>query len=120
MCKHTPLGCVVLVVYVDDIILTGSDEVEFAATKAYLYQHFVTHDLSPPRCILGIEIAYRLNQMVLCQRKYTLNPLEETSTRYILKEFIVSLPISSGLLRRASYTSDMDIYMLKHTMMSVM
>ena len=63
----------------DDIILTGSDEAEVAATKAYLSQHFVTRDLSPPRYFLGLEIAYRQGQMAICQRKYALDLLEETS-----------------------------------------
>ena len=78
MRKRTPQGCVVLAVYVDDILLTGSDAAEVAATKVYLHQHFVTRDLSPPRYFLGLEIAYRRDQMVLCQRKYALDLLEET------------------------------------------
>ena len=49
MRKRTPHGCVILAVYVDDIIITGSDDAEVAATKAYLAQHFVTRDLSPLR-----------------------------------------------------------------------
>ena len=61
MRKRTPKGCVVLEVYVDDIILTSSDEAEIAATKAYLRQHFVTRDLSPPRYFPCLEIAYRLD-----------------------------------------------------------
>ena len=48
-----------LAVYVDDIILTGSDEAEVATTNAYLSQHLVMRDLSPPRYFLGLEIAYR-------------------------------------------------------------
>ena len=78
MRKRTPQGCVVLAVYVDDIILTSSDEAEVATTKVYLHQHFLTRDLSPPRYFLGLEIAYRRDQMVLCQRKYALDLLEET------------------------------------------
>ena len=78
MRKRTPQGCVVLAVYVDDIILTGSDEAEVAAIKVYLRHHFVTCDLSPPRYFLGLEITYRQDQTVLCQRKYTLDLLEET------------------------------------------
>ena len=66
MHKCTPQGCVVLAVYVDDIILTGSDEAEVATTKVYLCQHFVTHNLSPPQYVLGLETAYMQDQMVLC------------------------------------------------------
>ena len=78
MRKPTPHGCVILAVYVDDIIITGSDDAEVAATKAYLAQHFVTRDLSPPRYFLGLEIAYRPGQMSICQRKYVLDLLKET------------------------------------------
>ena len=72
------MGCVVLVVYVDDIILTDSDEVEIVMTKAYLCQHFVTRDLSPPLYFLGLEYASRPYHIVLCQRKYSLDLIEET------------------------------------------
>ena len=78
MRKRTPHGCVILAVYVDDIIITGSDNAEVAATKAYLAQHFITRDLSPPRYFLGLEIAYRQGKMSICQRKYVLDLLEET------------------------------------------
>ena len=78
MQKRTPHECVILAVYVNDIIITGSDDAEVTATKAYLAQHFVTRDLSPPRYFLGLEIAYRLGQMSICQRKYELDLLEET------------------------------------------
>ena len=67
-----------LALYVDDIILTGSDEAEVVVTKVYLRQNFVTHDLSPPRYFLGLEISYIRDEMVLCQRKYALDLLEET------------------------------------------
>ena len=67
-----------LVVYVDDIILTGSDEAEVVATKVYLRQYFVMRDLSHQQYFLGLEISYRWDQMVLCQRKYALDLLEET------------------------------------------
>ena len=55
MRKPTPHGCVILAVYVDDIIITGSDDAEVAATKAYLAQHFVTRDLSPPGTFLDLR-----------------------------------------------------------------
>ena len=80
MRKRTPHGCVILAVYVDEIIITGSDDAEVDATKAYLAQHFVTRDLSPPRYFLGLEITYRQGHMSICQRKYVLDLLDETGT----------------------------------------
>ena len=40
MCKTTFAGYVVLVIYVDDILLTGNDEAAIYATKSYLQTHF--------------------------------------------------------------------------------
>ena len=47
------------------------------ATKTYLRQHFVSRDLSPPQYFLGFKIAYRPYHIVLCQRKYALDLIEE-------------------------------------------
>ena len=80
MRKRTPKGCIVRAIYIDDIILTCSDEAKIATTKAYLRQHFVMRDLSPPRYFHDVKIAYRLDQIALCQRKYALDLLEETGT----------------------------------------
>ena len=98
MQKRTPHGCVILAVYVDDIIITGSDDVEVIVTKAYLAQHFVTRDLSPPRYFLGLEIAYRPGQMSICQRKYVLDLLEETGM--LLEESPALLEDAGLYLRR--------------------
>ena len=38
----------------------------------------MTHDLSPPPYFVGLEIAYRQEHIVLYQRKYSLDLLEET------------------------------------------
>ena len=46
--KKTKGGLVILVVYVDDIILTGSDDTSILATKTYLQQHLSIRDLGSP------------------------------------------------------------------------
>ena len=58
-------GCVLLAVYVDDIILTGSDAIYIRETKKYLQQHFTTEDMRRPKYFLGIEFAYAKGKMVL-------------------------------------------------------
>jgi len=75
---HTKSGLMILVVYVDDILLTGSDSVALTEIKKYLKRHFVTKDMGKPRYFLGIEVAYQKHGLLLSQRKYTLNLLEET------------------------------------------
>ena len=68
----------ILAVYVNDILLIGSDDVALAETKEYLKQYFVTKDMEKLRYFLGIEVAYQKHGLLLYQRKYTLNLLEET------------------------------------------
>jgi len=46
--RSTKSGSRILVVYVDDILLTGSDSVVFTETKEYLKRHFVTKDIRKP------------------------------------------------------------------------
>ena len=48
MVKTTSLGYVLLAIYVDDIILTCSDETGISATKSYLQTYFTIRDLKTP------------------------------------------------------------------------
>ena len=75
--RRTTSGLVVLAVYVDDILLTESDLVAITETKEYLSRHFVTKDMGKPKYFLGIEIAYQKDRLLLSQRKYVLDLLEE-------------------------------------------
>ena len=76
--KKSSTGFVFLVVYVDDILLIGSDTTGINETKQYLSQYFVTKDMGTPRYFLGIEFAYAKDRMVLSLRKYVLDILQET------------------------------------------
>ncbi|KAL0393052.1 UNVERIFIED_CONTAM: Retrovirus-related Pol polyprotein from transposon RE2 [Sesamum radiatum] len=73
----TKSGMVVLAVYVDDILIIGSDIVGIEETKTYLKKHFVTKDLGRPRYFLGIEIAHSKHGVSLSQRKYAYDILQE-------------------------------------------
>jgi len=74
--RHTMSGSVILAMYVD-ILLTGSDSVALAETKKYLKRYFVTKDMRKSRCFFGIEVAYQKHGLLLSQRKYTLDLLQE-------------------------------------------
>ena len=69
---------VILAVYVDDILLTGSDSTGLLETKKYLKHHFVTKDKGRPKYFLGIEVAHQKYSVLLSERKYALDLLEET------------------------------------------
>ncbi|RVW49109.1 Retrovirus-related Pol polyprotein from transposon RE1 [Vitis vinifera] len=76
---HNSLGqCIYLVVYVDDIVITGSDQDDIQKLKQHLFTHFQTKDLGKLKYFLGIEIAQSSFGVVLSQRKYALDILEET------------------------------------------
>ena len=47
--RKTTCDCVLLAVYVDDILVTDSDTKGIADIKAHLQTHFVTKDMDKPR-----------------------------------------------------------------------
>jgi len=63
--RRTKSGSVILAVYVDDILLTGSDSVALVETKEYLKRHFVTKNMGKSRYFLGIEVAYQKHGLLL-------------------------------------------------------
>ncbi|PNX77125.1 retrovirus-related Pol polyprotein from transposon TNT 1-94 [Trifolium pratense] len=67
-----------LVVYVDDIVITGDDEEGIKQLKQHLFTHFQTKDLGRLRYFLGIEVAQSKSGIAISQRKYALDILEET------------------------------------------
>ncbi|CAL5418427.1 unnamed protein product [Camellia sinensis] len=68
----------VLIVYVDDIVVTGNDEEEVTHLKMLLAKEFEIKDLGSLRYFLGIEVARSDKGIFLSQRKYILDLLEET------------------------------------------
>lgn len=61
---------VILAVYVDDIILTGTDLGEVSALKAFLHDQFKIKDLDFFNYFLGIEVLYSSSGVLLHQRKF--------------------------------------------------
>ena len=54
--KNSNLGIVLLVVYVDDIVITRSDSKGISPLKSFLQRQFHTKDLGMLRYVLGIEV----------------------------------------------------------------
>lgn len=63
-------------VYVDDIIITGSNSVHIQQIKDHLNQVFSIKDLGKLHYFLGIEIAYTNAGIVLSQKKFTKDLLQ--------------------------------------------
>ena len=68
-----------LLVYVDDMVITGNDHACVASLKSVLDQKFGIKDLGSLKYFLGLEIARNKIGISLSQRKYALEVLEETS-----------------------------------------
>ncbi|XP_059301844.1 uncharacterized mitochondrial protein AtMg00810-like [Lycium ferocissimum] len=61
---------VILVVYVDDIVLTGTDLEEINALKSFFHEQFRNKDLGLLRYFLGIEVLCSPNRVLLHQSKF--------------------------------------------------
>ncbi|CAA7399927.1 unnamed protein product [Spirodela intermedia] len=77
--KHSSSrGVTVLLVYVDDIIITGNDEGEIQNLSNCLAQEFDVKTLGRLKYFLGIEVAYSSKGIFISQQKYITDLLAET------------------------------------------
>lgn len=67
-----------LIIYVDDMIITGDDTDEMKKLQEYLSTEFEMKDLGGLKYFLGIEVARTKTGIYLSQRKYILDLLSET------------------------------------------
>ena len=76
--KGTGAFFVALLVYVDDIIITSPNAEVIKSIKVFLHSQFKLKDLGPLKCFIGLEIARSSTCIILSQRHYTLQLLEDT------------------------------------------
>ncbi|XP_052619763.1 uncharacterized mitochondrial protein AtMg00810-like [Lactuca sativa] len=102
--KQNSNSIVVLLVYVDDIILTGSDEIEVQNVKSFLNSKFLIKDLGKLNYFLGIEVVDTNKGICLNQRKYCLELLHEFG---MLGCKPASTPLEANFVpKRSSVSSD--------------
>ncbi|KAL0296149.1 UNVERIFIED_CONTAM: Retrovirus-related Pol polyprotein from transposon RE2 [Sesamum radiatum] len=70
---------VALLVYVDDILLTGISEVHLHNIKQYLDRLFTIKDLGPAKYFLGLELGRSPHGLLITQRKYLQDILVDVS-----------------------------------------
>ncbi len=75
--KKTNRGIIVIVIYVDDLIITGDSNVDISNLKKFLKQKFEMKDLGELRYFLDIEVIQSPKGIWLLQRQYALNKLSE-------------------------------------------
>ena len=67
-----------VLIYVDDLIISGNDIDALTSYKHYLGACFHMKDLGPLKYFLGIEVARSADGFFLSQRKYALDIISET------------------------------------------
>jgi hypothetical protein len=98
----------VVLIYVDDIIITGNDNKAIEALKSSLRTKFRIKDLGQLRYFLGVEVARSADGISISQRKYTLDILNEAGLLGAkplstpMEENIKLLPTAGDLLRNPS------------------
>lgn len=90
---------VVILLYVDDIILSSPNKQVIADVKAFLSTVFRLKDLGDLKYFLGLEIARSETGIMLCQRNYALQILEDAG-------FLDSKPVKTPMNPRINLASD--------------
>lgn len=94
-------GRTLLLLYVDDMIITGDNSEYIAFVKARLSEQFLMSDLGPLRYFLGIEVTSTPDGFFMSQEKYIQDLLDHASltdqrTVETLMELNVHLRLSDG------------------------
>ena len=92
--RNSSSGIILLVVYVDNIVFTGSDSIRISSLKSFLHSQFHTKDLGMLKYFLGVEVMRSKHGFFLSQRKYELDLLSKTGK---LGAKPCSSPMASGL-----------------------
>ena len=67
-----------VLIYVDDILLTGNDLKEIQYLKTSLLKRFLIKDLGNLKYFLGIEFSWSRKVIFMSQTKYALDILQDT------------------------------------------
>ena len=107
--KNSSSGIILLVVYVDDIVITRNDSKDISSLKSFLQSQFHTKDLGMLRYFLGIEVMRSKHGIFLPQREYMLDLLSETGK---LGTEPCSSPMVSGvhLIKESEIFEDPERY----------
>lgn len=75
--KNKSAHFLALIIYVDDILISGLYEADITATKSFLDTIFSIKDLGYVKFFLGLKIARSFSRMYLSQQKYILDIIND-------------------------------------------
>ncbi|KAL0435806.1 UNVERIFIED_CONTAM: Retrovirus-related Pol polyprotein from transposon RE1 [Sesamum radiatum] len=91
---QTASGLLMLLVYVDDILVTGPSLTDIQFVKDHLHQLFTIKDIGVVRYFLGLEIARGSSGIYVAQTKYIMDIVKDSG---LLEAKAVSTPLPMGL-----------------------
>ncbi|KAM1753554.1 hypothetical protein ACFX12_006125 [Malus domestica] len=100
----------IVLVYVDDLIITGDDEVEILRTKENLSVRFQIKELGQLKHFLGLEVDRTQEGIFLCQQKYAKDLLKRFG---MLECKLISTPIEPNAkicAHEGKYLEDATMY----------
>ncbi|KAL0383331.1 UNVERIFIED_CONTAM: Retrovirus-related Pol polyprotein from transposon RE1 [Sesamum calycinum] len=92
--KITSTCFMALLVYVDDILLSGNSETEIAAINSHLDTLFTIKDLGHAKYFLGLELARSAHGLLVTQQKYLTDILRDV---HMLDSRPAPTPLPPGL-----------------------
>ncbi|XP_031256492.1 CRM-domain containing factor CFM3A, chloroplastic/mitochondrial-like [Pistacia vera] len=101
--KQSAIGIILLVVYVDDIIITGSNTTGISLLKSFLHIQFHTKDLGMLKYFLGVEVTRSKKGIFYSQTKYVLDLLTETGK-------LSAKPCSTSMFPNSQLTKDGELF----------
>ncbi|KAD3641247.1 hypothetical protein E3N88_30471 [Mikania micrantha] len=92
-----------LLVYVDDVIITGNDASFIKTFIQTLHKEFALRDLEKLNYFLGLEVTYMDNGLFLSESKYTHDILNRA-------KLLEAKPVSTPLASNAAFVTTGDLY----------
>lgn len=83
-----------ILIYVDDMIITGNDPIAIAILKRFIHKQFCIKDLGRLKYFLGIEVAQSKEGISISQRKYTLDVLDDMG---LIGAALVTFPMEQNI-----------------------
>ena len=107
--RNSQACIILLVVYVDDIIITKNDMASISSPKSFLHGQFHTKDLGMLKYFLGVEVMRSKRGIFLSQRKYVLVLLSEIG-KLVAKSYQSPIAQSLYLTREGGLFKDLERY----------